>query len=50
MRTPPDHEQRIAAARARAHWELGSSSWADIILRAYFNPEEDTAELERESR
>ncbi len=45
---PPDNEERRAQAFARAEWELGDSSWADIILFAYWNPEEDKKELAEE--
>lgn len=38
----------LAAARARAEWEIGEASWADLILRAYLNPTLDAAELEAE--
>ena len=36
----------IQQARARAEWELGDSSWADVILTAYFNPDDDAETLE----
>jgi hypothetical protein len=42
---PHDHEARMAAARARAEWELGDPSWADVILGAYWNPEESNEDL-----
>lgn len=34
-----DHARGLAAAQARAEWELGSASWADLIVAAYLNPE-----------
>jgi hypothetical protein len=36
-------------AFAVAQWELGDASWADVILRAYFDPyDEGAAEAIRE--
>lgn len=43
-----DHEQRMAAARARATWELGDPSWAGVILGAYLYPDADAAALAAE--
>jgi hypothetical protein len=44
----PDHEERMAAARARALWELGDPSWAAVIVRAYLRPDEDRRLLAEE--
>lgn len=41
-------EERMVAARARAEWELGSSSWAGVIVGAFLHPEEDADALARE--
>lgn len=49
IRNRPDFDKRMAQARARAQWELGDPSWADLILRAFLYPEED-AVLLREDR
>ena len=38
----------LAAARRKARWELGDSSWADVILSAYFNPEQANEDLNAE--
>lgn len=43
-----DYEKRMKAARARAEWELGDSSWAGLIVGAFLWPEGDSAALERE--
>jgi hypothetical protein len=48
MDRPHDHDKRMAAARARAEWELGDESWAGLILGAYFHPDEDTEALRDE--
>lgn len=40
----------LQAARARSEWETGDANWANVILRAYLNPELDSAELEEERR
>lgn len=45
---PPDHNERMAQARARAQWELGDPSWADIIMRAYMHPLRDKESLDQE--
>jgi hypothetical protein len=45
---PRDHDRRMAAARARAQWELGSASWAGVILSAYEAPDEDMQALSDE--
>lgn len=45
---PKDHGRRMDAARARAQWELGDATWADTILRAYLDPDRDSAELRAE--
>lgn len=41
----PDHEERMAAARRRAQWEIGDPSWAAVIVRAYLRPEADARSL-----
>lgn len=43
-----EHAYRMAAARRRAEWELGDSSWAGVIVGAYLWPNEDTDALTRE--
>jgi hypothetical protein len=43
--TEPTEEERMAAARARAEWELGDPSWAGVIIGAYLHPREDAAAL-----
>lgn len=45
---PPDHDARLAQARRRAGWELGSKDWADIIIRAYMYPQQDRERLQEE--
>jgi hypothetical protein len=49
MPRPPDHAERMRQARARSQWELGDESWADVILAAYLDPEEDAQALEMEA-
>lgn len=44
-----EHETRMAAARARAEWDLGDPSWAGVIIAAYMEPADDTANLAEES-
>lgn len=46
--TEAEHVERMAAAKARAAWELGDESWAGVIIAAYMNPEADAADLARE--
>lgn len=48
LRTLTDYDQRLAAARARAEYELGDASWADTILGAFMHPEQDAAVLRAE--
>lgn len=38
----------MRAARAVAQWHLGYTSWADLIVNAYLNPEAAMVTLERE--
>lgn len=45
---PADHEERMAAARRRAQYELGDPSWAGLIVGAYLNPAADSAVLAEE--
>lgn len=45
---PPDHEERMMAARSRAQWELGDPSWAGVIVGAYLRPDADTKALVQE--
>lgn len=33
------NEEGIVAARKFAQWEIGDPSWADRIIKAYFDPE-----------
>lgn len=42
---PSEHEARMRQARARAQWELGDESWADVIIGAYLHPQEDAVRL-----
>ena len=42
------NEGGLEAARRYARWHIGDSHWADLILKAYFNPSETNAELDRE--
>lgn len=44
----PDFDKRMTAAEARAHWEIGDSDWAHVILEAFMNPDEDAEELRQE--
>lgn len=41
----------LSAARAVSQWHIGFSSWADILIHAYLNPEKALAalKLEKES-
>jgi hypothetical protein len=48
IRRSPDFEKRMAAARARSHWEIGDEDWADTILSAFLEPDEDMAVLAQE--
>jgi hypothetical protein len=50
IRALPDYEDRLEAARARAAWELGESSWADVILDAFLDPEASREALAEEMR
>lgn len=43
-----EHNERMAAAKARAQWELGDPSWAAVIVRAYLHPDEDRESLKLE--
>ena len=43
-----EYEARMKAARARAEWELGDSSWAGVIVRAFLDPVDDDEMLARE--
>jgi hypothetical protein len=45
---PPDHDERVRQAEARAEWELGDRSWAAVILHAYFDPTNDAWSLEQD--
>lgn len=38
-KTPKVEEKGLQAARRLAGWEIGSADWADIIIRAYLNPD-----------
>ena len=38
----------MAAARRLAGWHIGDRYWADLIIRAYNNPEETNAALDKE--
>jgi hypothetical protein len=46
---PPDHDERMTAARKRAQWEIGDPAWAGVIVGAYLWPDEDRAALERDT-
>jgi hypothetical protein len=41
LRELPDFERRMAAARARASWELGDPTWADVLIGAFLDPARD---------
>lgn len=43
-----EYQKRIRAARARAQWELGNSTHADVIIYAFLHPDEDTAALKED--
>lgn len=45
VRGLPDFEERMAAAKARAEWELGDASWAAVIIGAFADPASDASEL-----
>lgn len=45
---PEDHVCRLRAARARAEWELGDETWADVIIGAYLAPDHDEEVLRLE--
>jgi hypothetical protein len=45
-----DYDRRMAAAKARAGWELGDPSWAGVIIGAFLYPLEDAEALEVEQR
>jgi hypothetical protein len=45
-----DYDRRMEAARERAAWELGDSSWAGVIIGAFLYPEDDAHALELEQR
>lgn len=47
---PPNHDDRMMAARNRARWELGDSSWADVIVGAYLWPDADSKALVQDMR
>lgn len=38
----------LAAARRSAHWHIGDPEWADLILDAYFDPEDANTALDQE--
>lgn len=42
------NEEGLRAARRLAGWELGDKSWADLIIRAYLNPDETNATLDED--
>jgi hypothetical protein len=48
IRDLPDYETRMAAARARAQWDLGDPSWAGRILAAFMHPTADAIALAAE--
>lgn len=48
VRDLPDFEERMAAARRRAEYDLGDASWAGVILGAFMYPDADTANLKAE--
>lgn len=48
IRSLPDYEKRVAAARARAEWEIGDASWANVIIEAFLEPDLDAVRLREE--
>jgi len=44
-RHQPDHQRGLAAARRRAQWEIGDPSWADMLIDAYFSPDDSDRAL-----
>jgi hypothetical protein len=42
------HEERMAAARRCAQYELGDAGWAGIIIGAYLNPKDTNDYLDAE--
>jgi hypothetical protein len=45
LRKIPDFDARMAQAKARAQWELGSVFWASVIIGAFLYPEDDAKRL-----
>lgn len=43
-----DYDKRLRAARARAGWELGDPSWANVIIHAFEFPTGDAQMLREE--
>lgn len=46
VRSLPDYEERMSAARRRAAWELGDSSWATLVIDAFADPMAAHADLD----
>jgi hypothetical protein len=45
---PPDHAERIGAARRYARWVLGDEGHADALIEAYRDPDAAHDYLDRE--
>lgn len=43
------NEEGLQAARRLAGWELGDASWANLIIRAYLNPDEANSTLDEDN-
>lgn len=48
LRELPDFDDRLAAARERAGYELGDPSFADLIINAFLDPAADQTALAAE--
>lgn len=42
------HDEGLRAARRYAAWEIGDTSWGDLVVDAYLNPARVNAELDEE--
>ena len=45
MQRPSDHDRRLAVVRRYAGWWLGTSSWANDLVKAYLEPQQATDRL-----
>ncbi len=48
MQRPPDHDERVAAARRVAEWNLGDGDWGSVIVGVYFDPSTASVWLDEE--